>query len=277
MAWPGSTPMRRLLLASAALASGCREGSPPPPVVRPSILLVTLDTTRADVVGPEARGVSTPAFDALARRGRLFRHAYATVPETLPAHASLMTGLYPAGHGVHENARPLPRDRPLLAERLRQAGYRTAAFVSSFVLAKRFGLARGFDHYDDELPAGHVERSADLTTERAIAYLRQPGDRPLLLWVHYFDPHYPYAPPEPFRSLHADRPYLGEVAAMDHALGRLVQAFEARAGSASAIVVVGDHGEGLSAEVDAALEGLPGLAAALAVALEEQHRSALAG
>jgi arylsulfatase A-like enzyme len=214
--------------------------------VRPSILLVTLDTTRADVVGPEARGVSTPAFDALARRGRLFRHAYATVPETLPAHASLMTGLYPAGHGVHENARPLPRVRPLLAERLRQAGYRTAAFVSSFVLAKRFGLARGFDLYDDELPAGHVERSAALTTERAIGYLRQPGDRPLLLWVHYFDPHYPYAPPEPFRSLHADRPYLGEVAAMDQALGQLVQAFEARAGSASAIVVVGDHGEGLS-------------------------------
>ena len=109
---------------------------------RPSILLVTLDTTRADAIGPEAKGIQTPAFDALAARGRRFRQAYATVPETLPSHASMMTGLYPAGHGVHENARYLSGDRPVLAERLRQAGYRTAAFVSAFTLARRFGLAR---------------------------------------------------------------------------------------------------------------------------------------
>jgi arylsulfatase A-like enzyme/Tfp pilus assembly protein PilF len=212
---------------------------------RPSILLVTLDTTRADAIGPEARGIETAAFNALATRGRRFRQAYATVPETLPSHSSMMTGLYPAGHGVRENARYLSPDRPVLAERLREAGYRTAAFVSSFVLARRFGLARGFDVYDDELPAGQAERTAQDTTERALAYLDHEPQRPLLLWVHYFDPHAPYTPPEPFRSRYAKAPYLGEVAAMDEQLGRLVRAFEQRAGGEPAIVVVGDHGEGL--------------------------------
>ncbi|HSD29236.1 MAG TPA: sulfatase-like hydrolase/transferase [Vicinamibacteria bacterium] len=212
---------------------------------RPSILLVTLDTTRADAIGPEARGIETPAFDALAARGRRFRQAYATVPETLPSHVSMMTGLYPAGHGVHENARYLSRDRPVLAERLREAGYRTAAFVSSFVLARRFGLARGFDVYDDELLAGHAERTARHTTDRVLAYLDHPSSQPVLLWVHYYDPHAPYAPPEPFRSRYAQAPYLGEVAAMDEQLGRLVRAFEERVGEPRAIVVVGDHGEGL--------------------------------
>lgn len=215
------------------------------PAIRPSILLVTLDTTRADSIGPEARGIETPAFNVLATRGRRFRQAYATVPETLPSHSSMMTGLYPAGHGVRENARYLSPDHPVLAERLREAGYRTAALVSSFVLARRFGLARGFDVYDDELPAGHAERSARDTTDRALAYLDHQSPQPLLLWVHYFDPHAPYAPPEPFRSRYAKAPYLGEIAAMDEQLGRLVHAFEERAGGPHAIVVVGDHGEGL--------------------------------
>jgi arylsulfatase A-like enzyme/tetratricopeptide (TPR) repeat protein len=240
--------MRWLVVACTALAGGCRSGSPPASgggVERPSILLVTLDTTRADAIGPEA-SVATPAFNALAGRGRLFRHAFTTVPETLPAHASLMTGLYPGGHGVHENARPLPRDRPLVAERLREAGYKTAAFVSSFVLARRFGLARGFEVYDDELPEGRVERSASATTARATAWLQQqPPEPPVLLWVHYFEPHHPYEPPEPFRSRYPKSAYHAEVAAMDESLGRLVDAFDARAGGARAIVVVGDHGEGL--------------------------------
>jgi tetratricopeptide (TPR) repeat protein len=206
---------------------------------------VTLDTTRADAIGPEAVGVETKAFDALARRGVRFRQAYAAVPETLPSHASMLTGLYPAGHSVRENARYLPASHPLVAERLAQAGYRTAAFVSSFVLARRFGLARGFAVYDDELAAGRAERTARETTDRAVAYLTQDATGPLFLWVHYFDPHAPYAPPEPFRSRYARNPYLGEVAAMDAELGRLVQAFEARAAGASALVVVSDHGEGL--------------------------------
>ena len=236
-------------LVLAAAIAGCK-GSPPaePPRqtgTRPSILLVTLDTTRADAVGPEARGVETPAFNALAARGLRFTQAYATVPETLPSHTSIMTGLYPAGHGVHENARFLDDRHHMLAERLRSAGYRTAAFVSSFVLSRRFGLARGFETYDDEPPQSASERSAAATTERARAYLARGGPQPLFLWVHYFDPHAPYAPPEPFRTRHADKPYLGEIAAMDEQLGRLVQAFESSASAPAALAIAADHGEGL--------------------------------
>jgi len=235
--------------------AACRGADAPRPAAapRPSILLVTLDTTRADAIGPEAIGVSTPAFDAVAARGRRFRQAYATAPETLPSHASMLTGLYPAGHGVHENARALPAAQAVAAERLKQAGYSTAAFVSSFVLARQFGLARGFDVYDDARPADSVERNARETTERAVAFLTQasPGT-PLLVWVHYFDPHAPYAPPAPYVSRLTSAParasYLGEVAAMDEQLGRLVQAFgqhAARRGVPAAIVIAADHGEGL--------------------------------
>ena len=130
------------------LAAGCTRSPAPPskapgaPAIRPSILLITLDTTRADSIGPEATSVETPAFNAVAARGVRFRQAYATVPETLPSHASMMTGLYPGGHGVHENARYLGASVPVAAETLQQAGYRTSAVVSSFVLSRRFGLAR---------------------------------------------------------------------------------------------------------------------------------------
>ena len=243
-----------LVVLGATLAVACREAPKPTPraaaapAARPSILFVTLDTTRADAIGPDAAGIETPAFSALAVRGRRFRQAYATVPETLPSHVSMMTGLYPAGHGVHENARYLAADRPVLAERLHQAGYRTAAFLSAFTLARRFGLARGFDVYDDEMPEGRAERAARDTTEKVLAYLRQPLRQPLFLWVHYYDPHAPYTPPEPFRGRYRKNPYLGEVAAMDDQLGRLVEAFEqevAAAGGTTAIAVAGDHGEGL--------------------------------
>ncbi len=238
-----------LVLAIVGPACGGREtrdDARPASSARPSILVVTLDTTRADAVGPEARGVETPAFNALAARGRRFTQAYAPTPETLPSHASAFSGLYPAGHGVHENARTLASHHPLLAEQLQRGGYRTAAFVSAFVLARRFGLARGFEVYDDELGPSGVERGARETTDRAIAYLASaPTDRPLLVWVHYFDPHAPYAPPEPYRTRYADQPYLGEVAAMDEQLGRLVQAFEQRAPGPVAFIVASDHGEGL--------------------------------
>jgi choline-sulfatase len=236
---------RRLASAAILLAAACHRETPTPPTARPSILFVTLDTTRADAIGPEARGVSTPSFNALAARGRRFRWAYATVPQTLPSHTSMLTGLYPAGHGVHENARHVSDTQPLLSERLHAAGYRTAAFVSSFALARRFGLARGFDIYDDELLGGQPERTSKETTDRVISFLRQPAKQPLFLWVHYYDPHYPYTPPEPFRSRYANQPYYGEVAAMDEQLGRLASAFEQQVKGPIAIVLVGDHGEGL--------------------------------
>jgi choline-sulfatase len=240
-----------LALAGALGVAGC--GSPQPPQAtspaqaraRPSILLVTLDTTRADAIGPEAAGIATPAFNAVAARGRRFRQAYAAVPETLPSHATMLTGLYPAGHGIHENGRYLGSNQPVLAERLRRAGYRTAAFVSSFILAKRFGLARGFEVYDDELPPGRSERTARETTDAVLTHLAVRSSKPLFLWVHYFDPHYPYEPPEPYRGRFPGHPYLGEVAFMDAELGRLVAAFEQHAPGPVAIVLVGDHGEGL--------------------------------
>ena len=238
------------LVIAAALAAGCRKADAPPastdpPGARPSILLVTLDTTRADASGPDAARVATPALNALIGKGRRFHQAYATVPETLPSHASIMTGLYPAGHGIHENGRVLDTSHPVIAEQLQQAGYQTAAFVSSFVLARRFGLGRGFEVYDDEPAQDSNERPASATTERAMAFLSQGRTRPLFLWVHYFDAHAPYTPPEPFRGRFAGNPYLGEVAAADEQLGRLIQAFESRVQGPAGIVVTGDHGEGL--------------------------------
>jgi tetratricopeptide (TPR) repeat protein len=219
--------MRRALALSLLLLACGKSETPVAP--RPSILLVTLDTTRAD-----AMGANTPAFNALVARGERFTNAYATVPQTLPSHASMMTGLYPAGHGVHENARFLSESHPLLAEKLKAAGYSTAAFVSAFAVARRFGLGRGFDVYDEDFGAGHAERDAKATTDRALAHL-QSADGPQFLWVHYYDPHFPY--------LHGG--YAGEVAFMDQQLGRLVAAFEGRAAGPHAIVVVADHGEGL--------------------------------
>ena len=158
----------------------------------------------------------------------------------------MLTGLLPAGHGVHENARYLGPEHPLLAERLRAAGYDTAAFVSSFVLARRFGLARGFEHYDDELPAGRSERSARETTDRALAWLDRQSSEPRFVWVHYFDPHAPYEPPEPFRSRYAKAPVPGRGGGH----GRAAGAARARPSSSgrrgrSRSCVAGDHGEGL--------------------------------
>ena len=230
---------------SSAPPAGMTPATRPVP---PSILLVTLDTTRADAIGPDARGIDTPAFNTIAAGGRRFRQAYAAAPETLPSHSSMMTGLYPGGHGVHENARDLAGTQPVLAARLKDAGYRTAAFVSSFILAHRFGLARGFDVYDDTLRAGQVERTSHETTDAALAYLGQASTEPLFLWVHYFDPHAPYTPPGASGRDDAKSRYLGEVAEMDRQLGRLSEGFNAHAahrGSQPAIIVVGDHGEGL--------------------------------
>jgi choline-sulfatase len=240
-----------VVLAALLPGAACRSGEqaaaskPAAPSARPSILLVTLDTTRADAIGPDAVGIETPGFNALASRGARFTQAYAAVPETLPSHVTMLSGVFPATHTVHENARPIPATTEVAAERLRKAGYRTAAFVSSFILARQFGLARGFDTYDDALPSGAVERESKDTTDAAIAYLSQKAAQPLFLWVHYFDPHYPYTPPEPYRSRFPGKPYLGEVAAMDAQLGRLVAAFEQSVTGPAGVVIVGDHGEGL--------------------------------
>ena len=219
--------VRKLLVLFALI--GCAKAPPTPPPVRPSILLVTLDTTRADAMRPDV----APNFTALAKRGLRFTQAYTPVPQTLAAHCSMMSGLYPAGHGVHENGRYLSDRVPLIAEQMKAAGYRTAAFVSAFALARRFGLGRGFDVYDEDFGSDRAERNAKETTDRVVQFLTQRSERPLFLWVHYYDPHFPYTPPPPFHG------YLGEVSFMDQQLARLVSAFH------GAVIIVGDHGEGL--------------------------------
>ena len=234
--------MRRLALAfTAVLLATCTKApeSVERPAARASILLITLDTTRADAMGPH-----TPAFNALAARGRRFAQAYAVTPQTLPSHSSMMTGVYPAAHGVHENGRYLDPRQLVLADQLKGAGYRTGAFVSAFAIARRFGLARGFDVYDDHFGGEHAQRPANVTTDRAIAWLAQATDQPTFLWVHYYDPHFPYEPPDPFRSEHANA-YLGEVAFMDQQMGRLIEEFEKRTVGPRAVIAVADHGEGL--------------------------------
>ncbi len=237
-------------LSGALLLAACgdRDAAPSDRSVagpeRPSLLLVTLDTTRADHVAPEAAATATPALAALAARSLRFTQAYATAPATLPSHASMLTGLYPAGHGLHENGRRLADPVPLVTERLRDLGYATAAFVSGYPLERQFGLERGFARYDDAFGDGRLERPARETTDRALAWLATSA-APRFLWVHYYDPHEPYAPPEPFRSRFPDDPYRGEIAAMDQELGRLLAAFEGRAGATGArILVAADHGEG---------------------------------
>jgi tetratricopeptide (TPR) repeat protein len=198
--------------------------------------LITLDTTRADAINAEI----TPNIERLMKRGLYFRQAYTAVPQTLPAHVTMLTGIYPAAHGVHENARPLAGDHPTIAEKLRAGGYHTAAFVSAFALARRFGVARGFEVFDDDF-GERAERPANETTDRALAWLALQKGEPFFLWVHYYDPHYPYTPPEPYRTRFAKQPYHGEVAFMDAEVGRLTAALK---GSVT-IVVAGDHGEGL--------------------------------
>lgn len=239
----------RALFLAVWLAGGCtpetQVQTPTAAPEPPALLLITLDTTRADSLGFESDAVQTPHLDALAAAGTRFAHAYTTAPTTLPAHASMLTGLYPADHGVHENARRLGSDNNLVAERLQELGYTTAAFISGLPLASQFGLARGFDHYDDAVDDATAERRADETTDRALEYLDQQRGSPLFLWVHYFDPHEPYAPPEPFASEYAGDPYLGEIAFMDREIGRLLSAFRERtAAGPHNILVVGDHGEG---------------------------------
>jgi arylsulfatase A-like enzyme len=167
---------------------------------------VTVDTLRADRVGSYgAADAHTPTLDALAQQGVRFETAVATTPLTLPSHASILTGLYPPRHGVrHNGIFRLDAEIETLAERLRGAGYSTAAVVGSYVLARRFGLAQGFDLYDDRMSSkravagGYLERSARAVTDRALDWL-DATSRPFFLWVHYYDPHADYAPPLRFQ------------------------------------------------------------------------------
>jgi arylsulfatase A-like enzyme len=207
---------------------------------------VTVDTLRADRLGSYGDAAArTPAMDALASSGVLFEHAYTPAPITLPAHTSIMTGLAPPAHGVRGNGVfALSPGTPTLAEALRARGLATAAFIGGFPLARRFGLARGFDEYDDAMgkPPGvsyeFAERRGDAVAASARTWLGLHPGR-VFVWVHLFDPHAPYDPPPAFRGSDA---YRGEVAAADAAVATLMTAWNARPGP-SLVVLAADHGE----------------------------------
>jgi choline-sulfatase len=238
---------RAVLLFGLALALWSHAACSAPASITPNLLLITLDTTRADRIGAYGyRGAQTPRLDALARRGVLFERAVSAAPITLPAHTSLMTGTYPFRHGVRNNgAFSLSDTVPTLATTLHEAGYRTAAFVSAFVLDRRFGLARGFEAYDDRAP---LERRGDLTAAAAAEWLtaHAADKEPFFVWLHLYDAHDPYDPPPPFRAAFAAQPYDGEIAFDDRAIGSVLDVLE-RTGRlpATIVAVVGDHGESL--------------------------------
>jgi arylsulfatase A-like enzyme len=252
---PGTRRLLALLLAAVALGLGaCDPNGVPPPRAR-HLLLVTLDTTRADRLGCYGHaGAETPTLDRLAASGVRFATAYTVAPVTLPAHASILTGRYPPAHGVRDNGKfALSDDALTLAEVLRGAGFRTGAFVSAVVLARMFGTAQGFEKYDDRsintrvADHGIQDRPANYTTDAAIEWLSglSPATERIFLWIHYFDPHLPYDPPEPFRSRHDDL-YDAEIAFADSEIGRLLGSL----GTVSApedvlVVVMSDHGESL--------------------------------
>jgi len=243
-------PPRRLAVLLIALLAGCGAE---PPAAR-SVLLVTLDTTRADALGAYGgpAGV-TPQLDALAAESVAYLEARTVTPLTLPAHASMLTGLYPPRHRVRDNNWRLSGDATTLAELASARGLATAAFVASAALDAGGGTDQGFATYSQpEAPElRHTPQYESLpareVTRRAVAWLDDlpPGAR-FLLWVHYFDPHYPYEPPPAFVRQGLDNPYLGEVASMDHSLGVLLAELGRRGRlSDTLVLVVGDHGEAL--------------------------------
>jgi choline-sulfatase len=213
----------------------------------PNILLVTLDTTRADHLGAYGyRAAQTPRLDRLAAEGVLFERAVAAAPITLPAHVSLLTGSYPFIHGVRNNGNFSLNDTiPTLTTALHDRGYRTAAFVSAFVLDRRYGLARGFDEYDDHV---QLERRGDRTAGAARDWLdaHARDTAPFFVWLHLYDAHDPYDPPSPFREAFSEHPYDGEIAFTDRALGSLLDRLDQLGRlPATLIAIVGDHGESL--------------------------------
>ena len=231
------------------------EAVPPPKTemwpAGSNVLLLTLDTTRFDALGCyNGDPATTPNLDAVAAKSHLFERCSTSIPQTLPAHVSLFSGLQPGKHGVRKNFTAAVSSRlPLLAEAFRQAGFKTGAFVSAFVLDQRFGLSRGFDFYDPSTfnVKGDVkdERLAADTVDAAIGWIKNQPE-PWFVWVHLFDPHTPYAPPEPFAGRFPDNPYLGEVASMDAEIGRLLGALaDSDMMDRTGIVICGDHGEGL--------------------------------
>lgn len=253
--------IKRVLPAAClifALSSTTASQRSPAPSARPNLLLITIDTLRADRLGSYGyKPARTPILDALAREGVRFERAFSPVPLTLPAHASILTGVYPSFHGVRDNSGfVLSPEHTTLAEILKKAGYQTAAFVGAFVLDSKFGLDQGFDYYHDNfdlsryenISPGYIQRTGDEVVRETTGWLESQvkNKRPFFVWTHLYDPHDPYTPPEPYRSQHPGSPYDGEIEFTDFNVGALLRWLRQNGVyDDTLVVVVGDHGESL--------------------------------
>lgn len=221
----------------------------PPPEIR-NVVIISMDTTRADNLS--CYGVyknATPNIDALAEKAVLFQNTYSPIPLTLPAHSTMLTGMYPPRHGIHDNLKYQLNERNItLAEILKDNGFSTAAIISAFILDSRFGLDQGFDIYDDSFDeelknANIAQRRGEETTDHALSWLQDNMDDPFFLFIHYYDPHMPYDPPEPFKSM-IFHPYFAEIAYTDHCIGQVIDKLRALdLYDSTLIVITADHGE----------------------------------
>ena len=248
-----------LLCGALSVAVSAQKPRPAASFAKPNVVLITIDTVRADHLGCYGYSkIHTPTLDAFAREGVVFEHASSQVPLTWPSHTAILTGTYPFQNGVQDfTGQPLDPKFRSVAQAFKDNGYVTGAVVSAFVLDRSWGLARGFDFYDDAFSPeafqnkdpGLVDRRADASVARAIEWLRktkQKTSRPFFLWLHLYDPHSPYDPPEPYRTDYREHPYDGEIAYADHELGRLTAWLrQNQMYSRTAIVAASDHGESL--------------------------------
>jgi arylsulfatase A-like enzyme/cytochrome c-type biogenesis protein CcmH/NrfG len=246
---------RRLLLILTVLAALLAAAQTPakPPL---NVVLITIDTLRADHVGCYGyKQIKTPNIDELAAEGARFDRAFAVVPVTLPSHSSMLTGTYPMLSGMHDfSANKLSPLQPTMASALKQAGYQTGAVVAAAVLDSRFGLNQGFDfyydHFDfnrlDEANLDEMERPGNEVADVTLDWLGKNAQKKFFLWMHLYDPHFPYNPPEPYRAEYAGRLYDGEIAFADAQVGRLVRFLKEKGVYQNTVIVLtGDHGEGL--------------------------------
>jgi choline-sulfatase len=245
---------RAAALLAASLVACSRPPAPPPRAE--NVVLVTVDTLRADRLGCYgSRDVATPRLDRIAAQGALAEDASAHVPLTRPSHVSMLTGLLPPEHGIRDNVSPaVVGEVPLLAELFRQQGFATGAFVSSVVLSSQSGLDRGFDVYSDRFQGvsgdaqflNTVQKKGADTIAEALGWLEANRQKRLFLWLHLYEPHDPYEPPEPYATRYAERPYDGEVAWVDELVGRFDDRLAALGlAERTALMVTSDHGEGL--------------------------------
>jgi arylsulfatase A-like enzyme/Flp pilus assembly protein TadD len=222
----------------------------------PNVVFITIDTLRADHLGCYGyKEIRTPNLDGLAADGIRFERAYTSVPVTLPSHSVMFTGTYPTLNGMHDfSGNKLGPNQTTLASVLKDAGYSTGAVIGSAVLDSRFGLNRGFDFYYDhfdfsrlqESNLDEMERPGNLVADEALAWLEKNSQKKFFLWMHLYDPHHPYRPPEPFATEYKDRPYDGEIAFADAQAGRVIDFLKQKGVYRNTIVVLtGDHGEGL--------------------------------